>query len=439
MFCPTLYFMKRILIGICAIVLCLVSVSSAAALSVIRDTETENILLGYVRPIFKAAGLNPNNAQIVIVNDPSINAFVAGGQTIFIHTGLILKARYPDELVFVLAHETGHIVGGHVVRGYQALQNAQTTALISTVLGGLIAVAGGRPDAGVAVMMGGQSSALGLFTQYRQTEESSADRTAVDILKKTGYSMAGFEGIMKSIRADERLNNNDERSYLQTHPMTQTRISDLKRFLDNPLPLHQDQAFDLMRAKLSGFLLKPSQTKRLYTGKTIADQYALAIAAYKDNNFAQAFSLLNDLIDQNPVNPYFHELKGQFLFETGQLKKAAASYARANDLLPNEPLIQLSYAQVLLESGERQDILTAEKILKPLSQKEPDTPMVWQLLAKAYDRQRLKNEAGYAMAEYHRTLGHTVQARRQAKKSLEHFPKGTVIYQRLQDMIDLGK
>ncbi len=429
--------MKYLFLFLYLTFICIGIVKPTLALSVIRDTETENTLLGYVRPIFKAAGLNPNNAQIIIVNDPTINAFVVGGQTIFVHTGLILKAKNPDELVFVLAHETGHIVGGHVVRGYQALQNAQTSALISTVLGGLVAIAGGRPDAGVAVMMGGQSSAMGLFTQYRQTEESSADRTAVDILKKTGYSMAGFEGIMKSITADERLNSNAESSYLRTHPITQTRIADLKRFLDNPLPLHQDIAFDLMRAKLSGFLLNPEQTKRLYKGNTLVDQYALAIASYKDHNFTEAFSRLDNLTNINPENPYFHELKGQFLFETGQLKKAIESYNQANKILPNEPLIQLSYAQVLLESGEKENIIKAEKLLKPLSQKEPNTPMVWQLLAKAYDRQNKKNEALYAMAEYYRTIASFDQAKKQAQKILDTFPEGTATRQHLQDIIDL--
>ena len=145
------------------------------AISLIRDTEVEEAILTWVKNIFKAANLEPENARIMLVNDPSINAFVAGGQTIFVHTGLITQSKALDDLMFVLSHETGHIVGGHVTRGMTAYKNAQTATLISTILGGVIAVASGRPDAGIAVMVGSQSSALGSFLTYRQTEESSAD------------------------------------------------------------------------------------------------------------------------------------------------------------------------------------------------------------------------------------------------------------------------
>lgn len=423
---------------LCALLLFILIPIRGMAFSVIRDTETEELLLGYVRPIFKAAGLNPDNAEVVIVNDPSINAFVAGGQTIFIHTGLFLKAETPDEVVFVLSHETGHIVGGHVVRGYQALQNAQTTALISTVLGGVLAVAGGRPDAGIAVMMGGQSSAMGMFTKYRQTEESSADRTAVDILNKTGYSMSGFEKIMKSIKAAERLNNSGD-GYLRSHPLTQTRIEELKRFLDNPLPLHQEPAFDLVKAKLAGFLETPDKVFLTYKGDTAADRYAQAIAYYRQNNFQKAFEKLNGLITEQPDNPYFYELKGQLFFETGHLDEAAQAYSQANALKKNAPLIQLSYAQVLLEQGGKTNAKAAEDLLKIVTQTEPDSPFGWQLLAKAYDRQGKPLEADYAMVEFDRAGGRLPQAQKRAKRIIDQFPENPLVHQRLKDILDIGK
>ena len=203
---------KRIFI----LALTLLFSSNAWALNLIRDTEIEKTVTGYVQQIFKAANLPPENAEIVLINDPSINAFVAGGQTIFIHTGLITHAKYIDDLIFVLSHETGHIVGGHVTRGITEYQKAQKTALISTVLGGVLAVASGRPDAGIAVMMGSQSSAMGTFTAYRQVEESSADRIAVDIVQKLGYSMNGFSNIMTMIQAEERLNaGENQMTYLR--------------------------------------------------------------------------------------------------------------------------------------------------------------------------------------------------------------------------------
>jgi len=207
--------------------------NSAHAISLIRDTEVEEAVLTWVKDIFNAANLDPDSAQIMLVNDPTINAFVAGGQTIFIHTGLITQSKALDDLMFVLSHETGHIVGGHITRGITAYKNAQTATLISTILGGVLAVASGRPDAGIAVMMGSQSSALGSFLTYRQTEESSADRTAVDIMQKLGYSMQGFTDTMQAIQQFERINMDEDSGYLRTHPLSQNRMQDVARFTKN--------------------------------------------------------------------------------------------------------------------------------------------------------------------------------------------------------------
>ncbi len=429
--------MKRLLI-LSFFIFCFAFALNAKAMSVIRDTETEELLLGYIRPIFKAAGLNPENAEVVIINDPTINAFVAGGQTIFVHTGLLLKANVPDEAVFVLSHETGHIVGGHIVRGYQALQDAQTTALISTVLGGVLAVVGGRPDAGIAVMMGGQTSAMGLFTKYRQTEESSADRTAVDILNKTGYSMLGFEGIMKSIKSDERLNNSSDNGYLRTHPMTQTRVNDMQRFLKNAKPTQKEEKFDLVKAKLSGFLLDPETVFNTYSGNSIHDRYAQSIAFYRQHKYPEAFQKIDTLISEKPDNPYFYELKGQLFFETGKLSSAEEFYKKAYELKQEAVLFRLSYAQVLLEQGGEEKANQAEKLLQRVVQKEPESPFGWQLLAKAYDRQRKNLEADYAMTEYYSNAGKTIEAQKKAKKIISFYDENSVFYQRLKDIIDIG-
>ena len=422
----------------CFVVFLLLSLMSPAwAISVIRDTETESLLLGYIRSIFGAGGLNPQNAEVVIVNDPSINAFVAGGQTIFIHTGLIVKVKHPDDLIFVLSHETGHIVGGHIVRGYQALQNAQTTALISSVLGGVLAVAGGRPDAGIALMIGGQSSAMGLFTKYRQTEESAADRIAADIVGKLGYSMGGFSEVMKFIKAEERLNGSPD-SYLRTHPLTQTRVEEMSHFLQNIKPFRQDEAFDLVRAKLIGFLWDPNRVLSDYRGDTLPDLYARSIALYRRNRFQEAFKVLDELISLRSDNPYFHELKGQFLFETGQLSLAEESYQTAYRL-KSAPLIALSYAQVLLEEEGSDKMVRAEELLKNVLHQEPEESLGWRLLARAYDRQGKISYAEYAMAEYDRSRGALNLAQKRAERLKDSFPNDLVVTQRLRDILELSE
>lgn len=408
----------------------------AHALSIVRDTEVESVLNGYVRKIFSAAGLDPANAEVVLINDNSINAFVAGGQTIFVHTGLITNATNVDDVVFVLSHETGHIIGGHVVRGIEQLKNAQSTALISTVLGGLVAVAGGRPDAGMAVMMGGQGSALGLYLSYRQVEESSADRTAVDIMNKTGYSLIGFKNTMRQIEQTERLNASREAgTYLNTHPVTKDRIRDMERFTANAKPARQDAAFEMIKAKLIGFLYTPKKTREIYKGDALPDKYALAIALYRDKKISQSLQKIDELITLNPDNPFFYELKGQFLFETGRVDEAVRSYEKAVNLLPRAPLIRLALGQALTESEQKQAPEKAVFHLSRVVTQDAYIPEAWRLLAIAHGKNKNIPMADYAMAEYYQLIGNTKEARRLAERALKGVPQGTPAYLHLQDIL----
>ena len=417
-------------------VLCAVNVH-ADNLSVIRDSEVEDVLTGMAQRIFAAAGLNPQNAEIVLVNDDSINAFVAGGQTIFVHSGLITKAKSPDEVAFVLSHETGHIVGGHVIRGAQQMKSAQTTALISTVLGGLLAVAGGSPEAGLAIMMGTNSSVMGSFMAYRQSEESAADRTAVDIMKKIGYSMQGFTDTMKELQRQERLSPSYDSAYWQTHPMTRDRMRDIERFTQKAGPLAQDEQFDLMRAKLIGFLYPSEQTRHLYQGNSLADKYAQAIALYKENKIMDSLKAIEHLIALRPKNAYFHELKGQFLFETGKLNESAKAYETAVQLRPTEPLIRLALGQVLTESNHPDELKKAIFHLSEVVVQDRFIPGAWRLLAIAYGKTNNMPMADYAMAEFYILTGKQEDAIKMAKRAIDKLPTDTTAHQHLQDILEL--
>ena len=424
--------MKKIIL----LVLLLLWGQSALALSVIRDSEIESTLTNYVRQIFQAVHLPPENAEIILINDPSINAFVAGGQTIFVHTGLITSAKSADDLVFVLSLETGHIVGGHITRGMLAMEKAQTTALISTLMGGLLAVVAGRPDAGIAVMLGSQSSAMGTFAGYRQTEESSADRVAVDVVGKLGYSMQGFTNVMKEIQAQERLNADENQNYLRTHPMTQDRRQNLQRFVDMAGPVHNDKKFSRIKAKLSGFLWEPKQVRQEYADNSSDALYARAIADYRDHKTNQALSALEKLIQDEPDNGYLYELKGQFEFETGRLSAAIKDYKKALDLLPDAALIRISLAQSLLERGQKGDAEIALDNLNHATLTENDSPLVWQLMAKAYDRLKQPAFATCAMAEFYLTTNKKTQAIQMAKKALKDLPKNSSCTLRMHDILD---
>lgn len=409
----------------------------ASAISVIRDAEIEEVITGWLKSIFQAVNLPPENAEVVLVNDPSINAFVAGGQTIFVHTGLFTNATSIDDVMFVLSHETGHIVGGHITRGITAMERAKTTTLVSTILGGILAVAAGRPDAGIAVMIGSQGSAMGQFLTYRQTEESSADRTAVDVMKKLGYSMQGFTNIMKNLRRLERLNDESDASYLRTHPMTQNRMRDLDRFTSSASEVKKDQLFERVKAKLIGFMEKPADVLVHYKGNSFADKYARAIALYKKHELDKSFKLLDDLIKENPNDAYLYELKGQFSLEQGFIDQAIKNYEQANRLKPNNPLIEIALAQSYLEKKDKKMADKALPLLIQATLDEPDLALGWRLMATAYSYQGKDLLADYAMVEYEQASDKLSAAQKRAKKLLSKFDKESLYYQRLQDIIAL--
>lgn len=425
--------MKRFL-GIFSLVLWFIS--PVQAMDIIRDTEIEETLNGYIQQIFKAGNLPQENAEVVLINDNSINAFVAGGQTIFVHTGLITHANYVDDIMFVLSHETGHIIGGHVTRGVIEYQKAQKVGLISTILGGILAVASGRPDAGIAVMMGSQTSAMGTFTGYRQVEESSADRTAVDIMKKMGYSMQGFNHIMNQIQAEERLNTNEKSlNYLRTHPLTTDRRQNIQHFMqDTPTP-HTDKNFNRIKAKLEAFMLDPKQIKKLYTKNTSDDIYAQSIIAYREHHLTEALDQLNQLIQTEPQNPYLYELKGQFEFESGKVDEAILDYTKAVQLKP-APLIQISLAQALVEKGDKERAKQALTLLHQAVLKEGETALPWRLMASAYDKLGKPVLAQYAMAEYYLANNQKGQALKTAEKALKKIDKNLPQYQKLKDIAE---
>ncbi len=409
----------------------------AESLAVIRDTEVETVLTGLAQKIFTAADLNPKNAEIVVVNDDTINAFVAGGQTIFVHSGLITNAKSIDEVAFVLSHETGHIVGGHIVRGAEQIKSAKTTALISSVLGGLLAVVGGGAEAGLGIIMGINSSVMGSFMAYRQSEESAADRTAVDIMQKIGYSMQGFTNTMKELQRQERLSSAYDTPYWQTHPMTRDRMRHIERFTKNAKIMSKDEQFNLMQAKLIGFLFSPEQTRHLYQGSSLADKYAQAIASYKENKITDSLKQIDDLITLSPQNAYFYELKGQFLFETGKLNESIHAYEQAVKLMPNAPLIRLALGQVLTESNNASHFERAISHLSTVIEQDSNMPGAWRLLATAYGKNQNMPMADYAMAEFYLLTGNTQEAVKLAKRAIDKIKNATPAYRHLMDILEL--
>ena len=401
--------------------------AAAASISLISDEETEQFLARQLRPVFKAAGIPFNRNNIYIVNDDSLNAFVGDGNNMFVHTGTLMKANDENEIAGVLAHETGHIMGGHILRQKIKLQNMQQISLASMLAAGAAAAATGRADAAIAIMMGTQSSMLNAMLAYQVEEERSADESAVKLLQKTEQSPAGMRNFMKKIDRQNRLNGIAENPYFRTHPVTAERIS----FLNNavrqspfPAPAHPSNEFLRVKAKLSAFMEEPRKVLQKYppSDKSTPARYAQAIVFFRMLKLNQSLKILNELIAEEPENPYFHELKGQIFMETGKIKPARIEYQKALSLLPNSALFQINLAQAVLEDTLNRDELehTAKILNKSLLQR-PDT-YGWLLLSRAYGGLNDTANSNYAAAEYSLRIGAAETARRQANTALTANP-----------------
>lgn len=398
--------------------------AAAEGITLISDAETQNFLAEIIRPLYRAAGVNFDARKIFIVNDNSLNAFVSDGNYMFVHTGTLLEAQNTNEISGILAHETGHIMGGHIVRQKLKLQKMQYVMLGSMIAAGAAAISTGRGDAAMAVMLGSQSSAINNILHYQTQEERSADESAIKLLAQTKQSTQGLQNFMNKIRKRNALSGIAESPYFRTHPMTAERISHFAEASKNnhfstrhPL----DEKFAMIKAKLSAFLLDKQKVARMYpeNNDTFASRYAQSILAFRQNNITKALRLIDELITKQHNNPYFHELKGQFLFESGKIKESVTEYETALKLLPNNYLLQLSLAQALLENNpSNTEVKHVINLLQKSLITEP-TPIAWQLLSRAYDMNNQRASSLYAAAEF----SYGMDNLEIAKKQLENARK----------------
>lgn len=418
---------SRLIIGFWLILAFLPLRDALGQMSIISDEETEQYLAKVIRPIFQTAGIPFNRNKIYIVNDNSLNAFVGDGNNLFIHTGTLLKADNTDQISGVLAHETGHILGGHILRQKIKNQSMQEASLASLVLAGAAAAASGRGDVAVAVMLGSQSSLLSNYMAYRVEEERSADDAAVKLLYKRQTSPQRLLQFMKKIQKQNALNGIEESDYFRTHPVTSERV----RFLEQAVkqsPYHQDHSLDnefqRIKAKLYGFLQEPAQTFKRYppSDTSIAARYAQAIAYFKQLNFGKALRMIDALSAEEPDNPYFYELKAQIYMEQGNLKAAKEAYGKVLKLRPDAALLQVDWAQAALAvSPSPAELKNIIAVLNRSLQQRPSA-MGWLLLSQAYDQNGQTAYAEYAAAEYSLRIGAADIAKRQAENAQRKNP-----------------
>lgn len=417
--------------------------ASFAAGSVIRDAEIEDTLRVFSRPVFEAAGIGAQDINIIILDDEAINAFVAGGLNLFLHTGLILKTENPEELIGVIAHETGHIAGGHLIRTTEVLENASFQTIVATVLGIAAAIGTGTSEVAGAVSAGGQNVAMRNFLTHSRAQEASADQAAAVYLDSADIPAHGLTSFLKKMEGEELLPPSQQSEYIRTHPLTQNRIQYLEDRVEKSaqrnyaLPADWEKRHAVMKAKILAFK-NPSYALSLYRAedKAMEAQYARAIAHYRQNNMDLALKMLAPLIAEHPDNAYFYELKGQILFENAKVAEAVPFYKQAVDLAPDSGLLHMAYAHALIETykdnGDR--LQEAVTHLRLALKTERRSAWAHRLLATAYGRLGEKGPTHLHLAEEALLQNNKDTARRQLELAEQHLEKSTPAWLRAQDL-----
>ncbi len=417
------------------------------ARTVIRDAEIEATLRSYVDPIFVAANLDPSQIEIVILQDNSINAFVTNSRTMFIHTGLITAAESPNELKGVMAHETGHMAGGHVLRSREAMSQAMVPALVSVGVG-ILAIAAGAPSAGAALIAGSQQFAMADFVQFSQAQESQADQAAVTYMDAAGQSGQGLVSFAsRQFRYNEMRSAQRVPPWMRTHPLWTDRIQALRQRVSHSEHLTATDSpediehLKLIQAKLFGYTENAARTYQKYpaTDQSAAARYARSVAAMRSSDFSRADKEAETLTREFPNNAYYHELVGEIQLTSGRVADSVPHHRRALELKPGNPLLQINLARALLATNQKPAAEEAIGYLQAATNTEPENASAWYELAAAYDTRGEEGMARLASAELRYAVGDYPAARSFAERAKERLSQGTVPYQRALDIATLSE
>ena len=434
--------LRTVLAAFMTLLLIVIAPLSASAQSLIRDTEIEQTMREYTDPILRAANLQSSSVDIYLVNDGSLNAFVTRGQNIFLHTGLILEAETPNQLKGVIAHEAGHIAAGHLARRDQSNRSAYGSMLIAAGLG-IAAILAGEGQAGAAILAGSTQFGTLDVLAHSRINEASADQAAASYLEITGQSGRGLVEFFEKFRYQEVLSNARRYPYFRGHPLSSERIDKLREITEESnfaavQDTEQEQdALIMAQAKLIGFIDAPQTVFSKFPEKDQSRpaRYARAVAHYRAADLKNALISIDSLIKEEPKNPYFYELKGQILYESGKGAQAIAPMRKAVELKPAAPLLEVALGQALIEGGAPAQIDESIKLLKSALQKENTNGFAWYQLSQAYDRKGEPALARYATAEQAFAMGNYQRARSFAIRAQEGLVPHRSQWRRASDII----
>jgi predicted Zn-dependent protease len=407
------------------------------------DTEVEQTVRMFGTPIWNAAGLKPEDVHIVLVNSPELNSFVAGGQNIFVYTGMLVRSDTPLQVAGVLAHETGHIAGAHLARGDEDMEDASYTMLLASVLGAAAAAGARDPGAMMGALGIGEDMGVRSYLAFSRTKEASADEAGMTYLEKAGLSSKGLLEFMQKIQVEDGVPLTGDQKFLVDHPPTPERVQAIlqgvghSRYTDAPAPPGWNEAYARMKAKLIGYLQPDYALKKYSRADTsIAGRYGRAVALWRLGQVEPAVTLIDQLIAIEPKNPYFYQAKGQMLFENGKVADSIEPFRQAAALAPKDTdEIPTEYAQALLEIDNPANVQTAIDELKIANKADSHNPQVHRFFAVAYGRQGHEALAKLELAEEAVLDGRPKTARRMAGDAMRQLPAGSREWLRAQDLI----
>lgn len=411
---------------------------------IIRDTEIENTFQEWMGDVYKSAGMDPKSVNIVLVQSPQINAFVAGGANIFFYTGLLMRTESPGEIIGVFAHELGHITGGHLIRGRAAMERASYESILGVVLGIGAAIATGNGQAASAIIAGSSNIAARRFLSHSRLNESSADQAALTFLEQASMDPSGLSSFLRKLESEELLPASQQSEYMRTHPVTANRIqaaeARAKKSAHNGQGWPKDwvEQHARMKAKLIGFI-SPERVSWAYNDRdqSVPAQYARAIASYRQNEVQKAVERIDALIQLEPDNPYFQELKGQMLVDFSRIEEAIPYYTRAVEILPDAGLLRIALAHTLIENGGRNKAILQKAVdhLERALQDEKRSTRAQRLLATAYGRMGREDIAKIHLAEEAILQRRFDYARHQAEAAINTLPEGSREWVQAQDIL----
>ena len=389
-------------------------------LNIVRDAEIENFFNDLSFPIIQSSKIKNTKISFYLDNQNYINAFVVSGPKIFITTELLVKTNSIDQIAGVIAHEIGHITGGHLSKRYNAYGDSIFTSVISSILA-VGAIAAGAPSAGSAILMGGEHIRQQQILSFSRNQESFADQAAINLLKKSNYSVKGLYEVFEILEKKERFSKINP--YNRTHPLSIER----KRVIENHIDINNEtksnielnERYKLIKAKLIGYTAKKEIFHIYYPDNknTIESWYAKSVHYYLNGDIQKALMYIDKCIKSNKENPYFYELKGQILYENGKSLSAISNYQEALKYKSNEKHFYLAISKAIYAQKDTELYDEGISFLKKYIEEEDFPIEAWHYLGLYYGKMGKYTLSSLALTEKFLLLNDIKNAKLQLQKA----------------------